>query len=389
MRGILTLLLLGSLQALSLSQSMRVGSEPTPIMSASPFTRTGISAWSSGGASVAEDGIQAAALSNPALTRLDGPTVYVEAGKRLGTTWILDFDYDGQFIVPAFASLGTSVENISLEIGYSNSYNEHLSSSLPITTAQLPDGTGEFDDFERTVNVHTYFGSMSYSPTNAVSFGATVGVNNVRTKEGIGRVSERGNGNGAMLNFGVLLKADEGLSFGASFRYSTSTTVSLSYEGPQLLQLPSDSGRSYYKLSPAQASYNAALPWIVEAGICWNAGPAFTILSSVEFERWSHIAPSFRDVTNIHLGAAFRVSPLVSLRCGFFTQLDPITSTSEYIDQNVLTAGVEWTANESVVLSAGILDSHLFGKSAPSSTFFQTNNSFHQTYFSSAVGYRF
>jgi len=124
-----------------------------------------------------------------------------------------------------------------------------------------------------------------------------------------------------------------------------------------------DSLRGRVFIVPSEVRYNASLPWIVEAGVCWNVNSIFTILSSVELQRWAWIADNYRDVPNVHIGGAVTVTPNVLLRCGFFTQFDPITSTSDYISQNFITAGIAWSAAGNVLFSASVLDSHLFGKS--------------------------
>ncbi|MBI1803077.1 MAG: hypothetical protein HY033_05965 [Ignavibacteriae bacterium] len=368
-------------------QSTQSVSDPYPITRATPFSRIGISAWSAGGTGVADAGLPGAPFANPATLRLQGPSVYIEAGKKFSTTWILDLDYDGQFFIPAYISIGTLIGTLSLEGGYANTYNERFSSTIPVTTEQFPDGTGQFIDFEEATNVHAFYGSLGFFPSDHLSLGMTAGVNYIRTHESLGQVSGTGSGTGIFFNLGVLVQPLPVISLGATFKYSLTIDYSLRYDGLNLLQ--SDSTRGNYYRVDASFPYRATFPWIAEVGAKWDLSANIGILASVEYQKWSLIGDYFQDRFNVHMGTAYELSPTFSLRLGFFTQYDPSKSTGAYTDQDFLTAGIQWTATDGVIISAGILDSHLFGKSPSQSYFWNTNNTFHQTYISAGVGYDF
>src|SRR5260221_9263374 len=148
----------------------RSGTEVT-IIRPEAFSRFGSSFWAAGGAGVAGLGMPGAPFANPAAMNYPNLELYVEAAQRFSTTWLVDLDYDGQTIVPSFASAGFSTGKASLAFGYANLYDLNYSSRIMETTMNFPDGTGQIGEFGSSVKTHAIFGSVGYPVDEELSVG--------------------------------------------------------------------------------------------------------------------------------------------------------------------------------------------------------------------------
>src|SRR5207249_2734694 len=113
------------------------------VTSPAAFSKFGSGFWSSGGAGVAGKGIATSPFVNPSAMNYLSLSYYLETTHRFQTTIFGDLDYDGQTIVPAYASVGFSSGTTCLAFGYANIYDEHYEASIPETTPDNPEGTGQ------------------------------------------------------------------------------------------------------------------------------------------------------------------------------------------------------------------------------------------------------
>src|SRR6266850_7249609 len=203
------------------AQSTRSGN--TSELSSPPaIGRVGNQFWSSGGAGVAEDGLVSAPFSNPASANPTTLTLSFEAGVRSSADFPYGINYDGQWLLPSYVSLAIPGRDWSFSLGYANFYNLDLSiPGIPVTTVNFPDGTGQMDDFERSVLAHTFFGSARYEAAPALSVGLTMGINVVRSTESLLGVTAKGDGYGLLAVIGVLFKPNSNVNLGSAITFAS------------------------------------------------------------------------------------------------------------------------------------------------------------------------
>jgi len=183
----------------------------------SNFTKVGVTIWGAGGAYVAEGGYPTAAFGNPAGLSDEKTTFYAEVGKRSAVAdqvhCIFETKWDDQFILPGFASIIKPVKSLTLSIGYMNYHDLCMNiDSIPITTSESQEGTGEFFGVEEKLVVHTFFGAGSYHFTNGASVGLTLGLNYLKYQDEIAEMAGDGHGLGVQFIAGGLLSPFENLN---------------------------------------------------------------------------------------------------------------------------------------------------------------------------------
>lgn len=209
------------------SQEQRQGINTVSIFQAS-FTRIGVAAWGAGGAYVAKSGSPTAAFHNPAGLSRNNTILYIESGRRLKAHYLFGFDFDNQFILPGAVTLTKPLKNFSLSVGYFNFYNHQLEDQLLVTTAQQPEGTGEFLAFESKLNVHTFFGSGNLSFNENIAFGITLGFNYLKQKDQLGNSGFSGDGWDLQFVAGALVAISKVLKTGLDVpRYLTKVAHTL------------------------------------------------------------------------------------------------------------------------------------------------------------------
>jgi len=183
----------------------------------SSFTKVGVTTWGAGGAYVAEKGYPTAAFGNPAGLNGKKTIFYAEVGKRSAVTdqvhCIFETKWDDQFILPGFASIIKSVRRLTLSIGYMSYYDLRMEiDSIPVTTPEEPEGTGEFFGVEEKLVVHTFFGAGSYHFANGASVGLTLVLNYLKYRDEIAELSGEGHGLGIQFITGGFLSPFENLN---------------------------------------------------------------------------------------------------------------------------------------------------------------------------------
>jgi hypothetical protein len=354
------------------------------LMSAASMTRIGIQSWSSGGAGVAEEGLVSAAFTNPAGLDPERITLYGEAGIRTTANWLLDIDYDGQLIVPAYLSVSFPLQAWHIGVGYMDFYDSRIAiNNIAVTTPNFPEGTGNFFDAERTVRTHTFFGSADYRPSGDLSLGATLGLTDATLSDRVAAITASGSGLGMIAILGAIVRPNPSLSIGSKFTVASTVNITAGYNLQSALPGPRGT-----VLIPEAFTYSTAFPLTAEAGIGWNITPAAELLASLEYQGWSKVSESFNNELQYHLGVLLALSPVISLRGGFFTQKEPVRETQDYFTENFLTAGLEFLAFENCILTASILDSHLLTNSPSVPSLYGRNLNFRQSYASLGVAYR-
>lgn len=351
------------------------------------FTRIGVDAWASGSSGVAEVGLQSAMFNNPAAMRFCAPTISVELGKRFATKSLLDFESDGQFLLPQFIAAGISFEKVNLSAGYANYYdNQLVSSPILVTTENDPFGAGESIRLRWNLNVHSFLLSSNYSFSDQVTIGASLGLNYLHMNEEAGRARIRGNALGLHSIVGAIVKPVEDMTVGISFRYSSRIGFEPDIEGLRT-GLIGDSLRpgNFYRIETLTSKSN--FPWSAELGIAWAFLPSARLFASVEFVNWQKVVEQYLNRVHVHAGCAFVVSSIVEMRLGFFTQKDPNPFIGEAFDQNFVTGGARFSfSNWAIAVS--LLDSHLFNQEQrilpPVG---QKTGQFHQTILSAGLSY--
>jgi long-subunit fatty acid transport protein len=367
-----------------------IAAQSNPLVYSSAFTRTGIQYWSSGGAAIAEEGLATAALTNPATLAGDEVSLYAEVGKRAETNWPYDFRYDGQWITPAYVALLIPENGWYLSAGYANYYSDDIfTEPIPVTTETMPEGTGEFFQAERTTLVHDFFGSIRYRPSELLSLGLTLGLNDVTINDKLFDVEADASGYGVLVVAGALYQPLPVVNIGATFTLSSTVNIDASYFGNGQLVRPTNSGDSLIPPLGTAESYRftAEFPWIAAAGVDWKYSSTIDFMLGLEYRHWSGISGSNRNPLQIHCGTALTVSPAFVVRFGFFTAIEPISMNQHYLNQNFLSAGIEYLCFDHIKIVAGIIDSHFLSNSDVLPSFENLSNQFRQTYVSLGVSY--
>ena len=350
--------------------------EYNPISSSAvaALTKIGTDTWAAGGTGVSEMGLPSAAFNNPAALRFGSLSVAAEFGYKAKARWTSDIDYDGMAIAPGVASVGMPVEDWNFSLSYANTYNQRLElAPIPITTTQFPEGTGEYFSYVRTVKIHSFAGSFSYTINDLLSVGATVGLSAIRLDESLYHTSARATGNGLLAVLGIAVCPNSSLSAGAVFKASPKVRMDVDYTTPSVID--PGGGNPPITFAVMTPDYVARFPWIIEVGASWDATSLIRIQSSVEYQHWSSLADAYSNPFQFHIGGIYNPFPTLSLRLGFFTQSDPWNSA---LSQNFLTGGIRFTVDW-LALSVAVLDSHLFGNSSGSTFYGPDAEQFHQT----------
>jgi hypothetical protein len=355
------------------------------IFSVSPVaaaTKIGIDSWASGGTGVTEIGSSSAAFANPSALKFGSLTLSAEMAYRYKATWAFDYSYDGMGLVPAFVSIGLPAGDWNLSVSYANTYNQRLElPSIPVTTEQFPDGTGQFISYLRTVRIHTFAGSFSYALNELFSVGATFGLNVIRMEETLFITNAKATGTGLVAIVGLLARPLPSLSTGASFTVSPKTILNLDYTPTALID--PGGGNPTLPAVVAMPTFIAKSPWTVTLGASWEATSSIRIQSSLEYQHWSSVYDAYRNPLHFHAGLVYAVSPMLSARLGFFSQSDPSTSL---FSQNFLTGGIRLLVDR-IAVTAGVIDSHLFGNSEQNAIY--GTPQFHQTIVQGGLAYTF
>jgi long-subunit fatty acid transport protein len=355
------------------------------ILSPEAFTRIGSDVWAAGGTGVSRWGMPGAPLSNPA--GLDYPSLgfYLEGTQRFTTKWLADIDYDGQLIAPLFGSVGFPAGNFNLAFGYANVFDVRYSESVNVTTPNYPEGTGQTYDFGRSIKTHVFFGSASYPVGEELSAGLTVGIHYVHHHEDVFDLSANGGGIGLLLVGGALFRASDRVSIGGAIHYESPTTFTETYSVASLTPVSDTTRRITYVVE--SDDFTARFPWSVDLGMAWAATGSLSFMVGGEYQHWSNISESYKNLVQLHLGTEFAVSDQVRLAAGFFTQDAPEDIPGNPLVENFLTFGFRWKVSPAVNVSASVLDSHLLSSSPSPSIFGSTDERFRQSSVSIGISY--
>ncbi len=356
------------------------------------FTRVGVATWGAGGAYVAEKGYPTAAFSNPAGLSGEKTTFYAEVGKRSAVAdrvhWLIETKWDDQFILPGFASIIKPLGSSNLSVGYMSYYDLHMEiDSIPVTTLEEQEGTGEFYGIEENLRVHTFFGAGSYHFADGASVGLTLGLNYLRHHDEIGQVAPDGHGLGIQFIVGGLLSPVKNLNIGAAFRYSTNIESDRQYEGAGFEFGGNDiSDIDYeYVLEPLLTKF----PWSLQVGASYSPMADVKVLGTVDFQKWSIISDGYGDKIQIHLGTEISSLEPFTFGFGFFTQDDPSVYVGKYFNQKFITVGVRLKLWDSLELSTSFVDSHLFPNKEVEKDLGKDAKQFHQSYMATGVSLSF
>jgi hypothetical protein len=356
----------------------------------SAFTKIGVDAWAAGGASIAEYGIPTGAFNNPAGIDYDELTLYAEFGKRLNTKWRCDFDFDGQFIMPAYVSAAKPFGNWNIELGCMNYYDFVLKNQYEITTVEHPEGTGEFFNFEKNINIYSFFGAGSYTFNEHISLGLTVGLNYLNQYEKLPGSTAEGNGFGALFSFGVLFSPVNNFSIGTNLKFLTDIDYDMKSNENVILFDPDTTDQvNIVAIDSKKYPSSAKFPWTFEIGINYKPVPFVKLLAMLEYQDWSDVTDNIDNEVQIHLGAEISTFQSLAFRLGYFTMNDIEIFSEEILNQQFLSFGIKWSVNNKINLSASVMTSNLFNNEEFEEYYGEDEEQFHQTYISAGILYSF
>lgn len=358
------------------------------------FTKVGVTTWGAGGAYVAEKGYPTVAFGNPAGLSGEETTFYAEGGKRSAVAdqvhCIFETKWDDQFILPGFASIIKLVKSLTLSIGYMSYYDLHMEiDSIPITTLEEPEGTGEFYGIEEKLVVHTFFGAGSYHFANGASVGLTLGLNYLKYQDETAEMAGDGHGLGVQFIAGGLLSPFENLNMGVAFRYSTKIEYNMQYDGAGLEFEKNDIGEPDFDYEYVPEPLLTKFPWSLQVGMSYSPIADVKILGMLDFQKWSIISNGHEDKIQAHFGTEISSLEPFTFGFGFFTQDDPSVYMGKYFNQKFITAGVRLKLWDSLELSTSYIDSHLFPNKEVEKDLGKDAKQFHQSYIATGVSLSF
>jgi long-subunit fatty acid transport protein len=392
--SIFYILLILSLTFISgFSQTTKVGTTVFPVcypIYKSAFTKIGVDAWAAGGASIAEHGIPTGAFNNPAGINYDELTLYAEFGKRLNTKWLYDFDFDGQFIVPAYVSAAKPFGNWNIELGYMNYCDLVMNTQSEIRTIEHPEGTGEFYNIEKNINIYTFFCASSYAFNEHISLGLTLGLNYLNQYEKVYKLTAEGNGFGALIIFGVLFSPVNNFSIGTNLKFLTDIDYEMKINENDIFFDPDTTYQgNIVAINSEKYPYSANFPWTFEVGINYKPVPFVKLLAMLEYQDWRDVTDNIDNEVQIHLGAEISTFQSLAFRLGYFTMNDMEISSKEVFNQQFLSFGIKWSVNNKINLSASVMTSNLFDNEEFEEYYGEDKEQFHQTYISAGILYSF
>ncbi len=353
-------------------------SYPTWISNMS-FTKIGIDNWAAGGAIISENKISTSPLTNPAALTVNKFGLYVEFGKWSTSEWLEDIKINGHYVIPAFASLAFPFKKLTLCFGYMNYYQLQSKMKMMIRTVSQPEGTGEHFEAKTNIRLNTFFSAVSYAPDEKISLGLTVGLNYLIHEDKIWTSTGDGDGFGLILITGLLIKPFPKFSFGYNLKYLTAINYDMVLHAKeQLIDLDPDVyGNNEIilaELSRDPFPYLAKFPLVFETGFMYQLFSFLSLHVKVEMQKWpTSSSYEGEDIVNYHLGSRFSALKWLDLSIGYFTQ-DKLFSFPDvaFYDQKFLSTGLRIHINNSISLSAFILDSHLLKEKKYADKYYQT-----------------
>lgn len=314
------------------------------------------------------------------------------------------------FQVPSPAGLLTLVDAktetkhyLSGLAAYYHPINEYLVAGIGV---YVPSGLGAAwngDDFtpvtnntsymwESRVGMVTIAPAVSYKINEIVSVGASLNINygmfSIKTHAGnidnfdLGQYEESLNGWGIGATFGVLVKANEMLSFGATVR----TPSKVKLDGNVNISNIDLLGPNYKTQSAAER--DVTWPWWIAGGAAFRPMDDLILTADLQWTQWSkvdefvtrykdpywnlmmtasgqNIRPmKWKDTLQIRFGAEYRLYQNVAIRGGYYYDPSPVPAKTlnallPSFNFNVITLGVGYSLN-GLVMDFGF--EMLFGK---------------------------
>ena len=207
------------------------------------------------------------------------------------------------------ADIGVTSAAIAYKFGGNNVFGVSLKSldfgDIPVTTAILPDGTGEM----YSPSYLTFGFLYSRKMTDRIFFGTTMKI--------ISESIMRENARGIAIDAGVQYKSETGLSLGASMR---NLGLNMLFNGPDLEEFHTPEDTEPGTNTEPRRIYlqEFELPTTLELGVSYNVnlGPATGVVAA------SFLNNNF-SFDEYRFGAEFLVMDMLSLRGGLSMGYDP------------------------------------------------------------------
>jgi hypothetical protein len=358
----------------------------TNILSPLAYNRNGNEFWAVGGAAIAEKGLSASPINNPAAISLSSPTITMEGIWKLKGDYLYDIGYNNLDLLPSYVSFGIPLNQISIELGYCNTYSEKLSiGNIEITTESQPDGTGEFITASSTSKVHTGFGSICVQALDNLSIGGTLGVDYIDREEAFWQSSAIATGSKLRIICGMQYQPCKVLGLGISVIVPTYAKLNYEIQGSNLqiqrnLDTTIAGNNPTINTNLVMPEFSAKSPLCVQVGTSFTVLPAFKLFASTEYQHWSSISEDWEDIWQFHFGITAELTPEFSVRAGYFTQEYPFVQkyplvSGKFFNQQFLTAGVAFNISNRLSLMFTFLTS----KSFTSNNYYYPDESFHES----------
>jgi hypothetical protein len=310
--------------------------------------------WASGGAGIADQNNESAAIHNPASVNTEQISITVEGGYKFKSD-LSGITCNDISIIPSCVALATPIDRLTLLGGYTLTYRNHeYLGNITMTTNEIMSG-----DYYADVTVHTVYAGVKMQVLEQLSLAAMV-VDNI-AKEDVTIFNQSIHYSGNKIGFiaGLQFMPIERLNIGASVQ--TESRILLLDE----------------HLSSSAISYRviAGMPLRAEMGAAINISDAFKLFGSMEYQKWSSMygqtfsaTEEAEDKWQIHAGGAIAPSSDFELRFGFFTEnyMDTNSDARDFYNQKFLTAGVSANITDNIAFTITYITSQPLQKNISS-----------------------
>ena len=362
------------------------------------FIRSGAAYQSTGGAAIADSGLPSAAIHNPAAQSYSNLYCYIELGKRNriipGYSDDYDLEYDNQWIVPAFISMGKSFSRFQIALGYNNLYDYKYRMQNEVTINDYPGQGSETIISTIRRQLHAFFLSGAYSLNPNVKLGGTLGLTYLYEHDSFwDTITAKGKGYGILMIAGILYEVTPTFSIGSRIMYLSDIEYTLNNENGSLMN-----GFQSQEWSTQTGIFNnvnlenfntfsGMFPEIVEVGFKDQPLNRLSIYGKLLYRNWRSISMEYVNEVNYHIGFEYTISEMVSARCGLFNEKNRMLYdfTTVNVEQNFLTAGFQMDLIDHLSLMLSYVDARWISSYRYDDSY---KNKLYQIYGSAGLQYR-
>lgn len=283
----------------------------------------------------------------------------------IGTSRIYNF-------LPQSAGGVFHYNNFSFGIGLGQKYNGTFDiGPIPITTAQNPEGTGQFfvPEFERVLHNYSLVASYSFkelfSENSDLSLGFKYNLNRFYAYESIQDVYAEASILGSNYEFGAVYKfnydKDKNIHIGISYETNTEFRDVIIYKSDNSTHIPG-SDTTIYNLESQPFIIEVKVPPEIHLDFGFRPAANLKVFGSIVDIFWKNVSENLQNQIQLSSSAVYSFNPTVAASIGFYytdrQYIEDYYRVNGKMHAFFLTAGLSLNFNI-FNLDLAIADSHL------------------------------